>query len=82
METLKTQQPQGDQALHDLIERQGRFPGGITLFLGGMLISGTPISEHEFFAHLEQLISRTDQQLADIDRETQQEHGDTGTIST
>jgi hypothetical protein len=78
METLKTQQLQDDQALHDLIEREGRFPGDITLFLGGMLISGMPISEHEFFARLEQLISRTDQRLADIDCETQQEHGGDG----
>jgi hypothetical protein len=50
----------------------------MTLALGGMLISGTPSSEHEFFARLEQLISRTDQQLADIGRETQQEHGGDG----
>lgn len=79
MAPLRIQQTQGDQALYDLIERtlqrEGRFPGDMTLFLGGMLISGTPISEQEFFARLEQLSSRTDQQLADAGRETQDRHG-------
>jgi len=83
MAPLKTEQSQGDQALYDLIERtiqrEGRFPGDMTLFLGGMLISGTPISEQEFFARLEQMSRRTDQQeLAEVGRETQQEHGGGG----
>ncbi|HEU4793602.1 MAG TPA: hypothetical protein VFS96_08085, partial [Nitrolancea sp.] len=82
MASLKTEQPQGDQALYDLIERtlqrEGRFPGDMTLFLGGMLISGTPISEQEFFARLAQLSSPTDQQLAEVGRETQEGHGGDG----
>lgn len=82
MAPLKIDQAQGDQALYDLIERRlerdGRFPGDMTLFLGGMLISGTPISEQEFFARLEQASDPADDGVAGAGREMREEFGGDG----
>jgi hypothetical protein len=72
--------PHFDGLLYTLLEHmtsgEAGFKGAITLFLGGQLVEGTPISEAEFLDRFEALGNQLYSQFPEITDDARQEYKD------